>query len=96
MVVCADLMLDPPVDSAIKLVQLVLHDDCIPDERNQVTKDDRRKLHRIEQQHGRDYSVDDILKEYPHLTRNKLFEVLRFAKRVHESIKYEKVKASED
>jgi uncharacterized protein (DUF433 family) len=41
------------------------------------------------------YSVDDILKEYPHLRRDTLFEVLRFAKRVHESIKYEKVKALE-
>jgi uncharacterized protein (DUF433 family) len=41
------------------------------------------------------YSVDDILKEYPHLRRDKLFEVLQFAKRVHESIKYEKVKALE-
>ena len=41
------------------------------------------------------YSVDDILKEYPHLRRDALFEVLRFAKRVHESIKYEKVKALE-
>lgn len=33
------------------------------------------------------------MKEYPHLKRDTLLEVLRFAKRVHESVKYEKVKA---
>lgn len=41
------------------------------------------------------YSVDGILKEYPHLKRETILEVLRFAKRVHESVKYEKVKALE-
>lgn len=41
------------------------------------------------------YSVREILKEYPHLKRETLVEVLRFAKRVHESITYEKVKALE-
>jgi uncharacterized protein (DUF433 family) len=41
------------------------------------------------------FSVDEILKEYPHLKRESLLEVLRFAKRVHESVKYEKVKALE-
>ena len=41
------------------------------------------------------YSVNEILKEYPHLKRDTLLEVLRFAKRVHESVKYEKVKALE-
>lgn len=41
------------------------------------------------------YSVREILKEYPHLKRETLVEVLRFAKRVHESINYEKVKALE-
>lgn len=41
------------------------------------------------------YSVDDILKEYPHLKREAVLDVLRFAKRVHESVKYEKVKALE-
>lgn len=40
-------------------------------------------------------SVDEILKEYPHLERETLLEVLRFAKRVHETVKYEKVKALE-
>lgn len=41
------------------------------------------------------YSVDEILKEYPHLNRDALLEVLRFARRVHESVVYEKVKAVE-
>ncbi len=41
------------------------------------------------------YSVDEILKEYPHLKRDMLPDVLRFAKRVHESVKYERVKALE-
>lgn len=41
------------------------------------------------------YSVDEILKEYPHLKRDMLIDVLRFAKRVHESVKYERVKALE-
>lgn len=39
------------------------------------------------------YSVEDIVKEYPHLSKDTLVDVLRFAKRVHESIKYEKVMA---
>lgn len=39
------------------------------------------------------YSVEEILKEYPHLKADTLLEVLRFAKRVHESVTYEKVKA---
>jgi uncharacterized protein (DUF433 family) len=41
------------------------------------------------------YSVGDILREYPHLERKQLLEVVRFAKRVHESVTYEKVKALE-
>lgn len=41
------------------------------------------------------YSVNDIQREYPHLSRDVLLEVLRFAKRVHESVMYEKVKALE-
>jgi len=41
------------------------------------------------------YSVDEILKEYPHLKRDALLDVLRFVRRVHESVKYEKVKALE-
>ena len=41
------------------------------------------------------YSVNEILKEYPHLKRATLLEVLRFARRVHESVKYDKVKALE-
>ncbi len=41
------------------------------------------------------YTVDEILKEYPHLKREAVLEVLRFAKRVHESVKYEKVKTLE-
>jgi uncharacterized protein (DUF433 family) len=41
------------------------------------------------------YSVDDILSEYPHLKRDDVVEVLRFAKLVHEAVTYEKVKALE-
>ena len=41
------------------------------------------------------YSVDEILKEYPHLKRDALWEILRFAKRVQESVKYDKAKALE-
>jgi uncharacterized protein (DUF433 family) len=33
------------------------------------------------------YSVDGIGKEYPHVRRDDLLEVLRFAKRVHEPVK---------
>ena len=33
------------------------------------------------------YSVDEVMKEYPHLKRDTLLDVLRFAKRVHESVK---------
>lgn len=40
-------------------------------------------------------SVDEILAEYPHLRRDSLLDVLRFAKRVHESVKYEKVRTVE-
>lgn len=41
------------------------------------------------------YSVDEIASEYPHLSRDDLIEVLRFAKRVHEAVTYDEVKALE-
>ena len=41
------------------------------------------------------YSVGEILKHYPHLSRDTLIDVVRFAKRVHESVSYDKVKALE-
>jgi len=41
------------------------------------------------------YSVDEIVSEYPHLSRDDLIEVLRFAKRVHEAVTYDRVKALE-
>jgi len=41
------------------------------------------------------YSVDEIVSEYPHLNRDDVVEVLRFARRVHEAVAYEKVKALE-
>lgn len=41
------------------------------------------------------YSVDEIVSEYPHLNRDDLIEVVRFAKRVHETVTYDKIKVLE-
>ena len=41
------------------------------------------------------YSADEIVSEYPHLNRDDVVEVLRFARRVHETVAYDKVKALE-
>jgi uncharacterized protein (DUF433 family) len=41
------------------------------------------------------YSVNEIVSEYPHLNRDDVLEVLRFAKLVHEAVAYERVKAVE-
>lgn len=40
-------------------------------------------------------SVDEILSEYPHLNRDDLIEVVRFAKRVHETVTYDKIRVLE-
>ena len=41
---------------------------------------------------GLGYSIEDIVKEYPALSKETVMEVLRFAKRIHESASYEKIK----
>lgn len=41
------------------------------------------------------YSVDEIVSEYPHLKRDDLIEVVRFAKRVHETVTYDKIRVLE-
>ena len=41
---------------------------------------------------GLDYSVEEIVDEYPQLSKQTIGEVLRFAKRIHGSVCYEKVK----
>lgn len=38
------------------------------------------------------YSVDEIIAEYPQLTRQTLVEALKAAKRIHESVTYEKIR----
>jgi uncharacterized protein (DUF433 family) len=40
-------------------------------------------------------SVDEIVSEYPHLNRDDLIEVVRFAKRVHETVTYDKIRVLE-
>ena len=39
------------------------------------------------------YSVDQIVEEYPHLSKEVITAVLKLAKRVHEAVSYDKVKA---
>ena len=39
-------------------------------------------------------SVDDILKEYPHLKREDVLMVLQVAKRAHETIRYERLRSA--
>ncbi len=39
-------------------------------------------------------SVDDILKEYPHLKRDDVLMVLRIARKVHETIRYERLRSA--
>lgn len=39
-------------------------------------------------------SVDDILKEYPHLKRMDVLMVLQVARKAHETIRYERLKAT--
>jgi uncharacterized protein (DUF433 family) len=41
------------------------------------------------------YSVDEVVSEYPHLKRDDLIEVVRFAKRVHETVTYDKIRVLE-
>jgi len=38
------------------------------------------------------YSVDQIVEEYPHLSKDVITVVLRLAKRVHEAVSYDKVR----
>lgn len=43
---------------------------------------------------GAGLSVDDILREYPHLKRTDILMVLHVARSAHEGIKYERVKSA--
>ena len=38
------------------------------------------------------YSVDQIIEEYPQLSKDVIAEVLKLAKRIHEAVSYDKVK----
>ena len=38
------------------------------------------------------YSVAQIREEYPHLTEETVLSVLRFAKRIHETVSYDRLK----
>ena len=38
------------------------------------------------------YSVDQIVEEYPHLSKEVITVVLKLAKRVHEAVSYDKVR----
>jgi len=38
------------------------------------------------------YSIDRIIEEYPHLSKDVVIEVLKLAKRMHEAVSYDKVK----
>ncbi|KPV62714.1 MAG: hypothetical protein AOA65_1652 [Candidatus Bathyarchaeota archaeon BA1] len=38
------------------------------------------------------YSIDRIVEEYPHLSRDVVTEMLKLAKRMHEVVSYHKVK----
>jgi len=38
------------------------------------------------------YSIDQIIEEYPHLSKDVVTEVLKLAKRMHEAINYDKVR----
>ena len=38
------------------------------------------------------YSIDRIIEEYPHLSKDVVTEVLKLAKRMHETVSYDKVK----
>ncbi len=39
-------------------------------------------------------SIDDILREYPHLRRDDVLTVLRIAKNVHETVSYERLRSA--
>jgi len=39
-------------------------------------------------------SVDDIVREYPHLERGAVLMVLRVAKEAHETVSYEKLRSA--
>jgi len=39
-------------------------------------------------------SVDDILREYPHLKREDVLMVLQVARRAHETIRYERLRSA--
>jgi uncharacterized protein (DUF433 family) len=39
-------------------------------------------------------SVDEILREYPHLKRGDILIVLQVARKVHETIRYEKLRSA--
>jgi uncharacterized protein (DUF433 family) len=41
------------------------------------------------------YSMDEIISEYPHLKRDDLIELVRLAKRIHETVTYDKIKILE-
>jgi len=39
--------------------------------------------------------MDEIVSEYPHLERDDLIELVRLAKRVHETVTYDKIRVLE-
>ena len=41
-----------------------------------------------------DLSLNDVLKEYPHLKRDDVLMVLHVAKKAHETIKYERLRSA--
>jgi uncharacterized protein (DUF433 family) len=43
---------------------------------------------------GAGLSVDDILREYPHLTREDLLMVLHLAKKAHEAVSYDRLRST--
>jgi len=38
------------------------------------------------------YSIDRIIEEYPHLSKDVVTEVLKLVKKMHEAVSYDKVK----
>ena len=40
------------------------------------------------------FTVDDILREYPHMNREDVLTVLKVAKDVHETVSYERLRSA--
>jgi len=57
-----------------------------------VVKGTRIPVDLVLEMAGLGYTVEEIMREYPQLSKQTVMEVLRFAKRIHESVSYEKVK----